>query len=49
MRSLFLAVLGTAILAIPALAQNPAGAKRSEEGIPVTNKLVIQKCGACHF
>jgi quinohemoprotein amine dehydrogenase len=49
MRSLFLAVLGPAILAIPALAQDPAGAKPSEDGIPVTNKLVIQKCGACHL
>ncbi len=43
---LFLAV----ILAVPVCAQRGGApeASKPEEGIPVTNPLVIEKCGTCH-
>ncbi len=50
-------ILLASILVVPLLAQaqkpqaGPAatpGPSASEPGIPVTNQLVIQKCGACH-
>jgi quinohemoprotein amine dehydrogenase len=38
-----------AFVALPLLAQSPEAAKPApEEGIPVTNQLVISKCGSCH-
>lgn len=42
-----------ALLALPLLAQTPSSAQSpakaaTEEGIPVTNELVISKCGTCH-
>ena len=39
------------LAALPALAQQQAAEKPkepSEEGIPVTSQLVIDKCGGCH-
>jgi quinohemoprotein amine dehydrogenase len=42
------AFLASLVIATSALAQTPSQSKPSEEGIPVTNKLVIEKCGACH-
>src|SRR5579872_54856 len=48
-------LLLASLLALPLLAQTPqAGAAADatkaapEEGIPVTNQLVISKCGGCH-
>src|SRR5437899_1633290 len=42
-----LALLGLAVLA--AQAQSPAPPPAApENGIPVTSKLVIEKCGGCH-
>ena len=49
-------VLGTSLAAIPAQGQrgnNPAqppaaSEEKPEEGIPVTDPLVIQQCGTCH-
>jgi quinohemoprotein amine dehydrogenase len=35
-------------LAAAALAQSPAPAAPPAEGIPVTNKLAVSKCGGCH-
>ena len=40
-------MLGQAALP-PAPAVKDSGVKETEEGIPVTSDLVIQKCGACH-
>ena len=42
--------LGMAVLhgAAPAVAQADEQAGEKEAGIPVTDKLVIDKCGACH-
>src|SRR6516162_6122140 len=46
-----------AILALPLIAQNQTpqngpssapGISAPEEGIPVTNQVVISKCGSCH-
>jgi quinohemoprotein amine dehydrogenase len=48
MRAVLPAFLASFGLLIPAEAQYPSQTKPSEEGIPVTNKLVIEKCGACH-
>ena len=39
--------LAIAILVLPLLAQEPAK-NVPEEGIPVTNQLVIDKCSPCH-
>lgn len=41
------ALLATVAITIPLFAQRPAETK-PEEGIPVTDALVIQKCGSCH-
>ena len=35
-------------LAAAALAQTPPPAAPPQDGIPVTNKLVVDKCGGCH-
>ncbi|HYA16984.1 MAG TPA: quinohemoprotein amine dehydrogenase subunit alpha [Bryobacteraceae bacterium] len=36
------------IVAFPLLAQQPRSGNPPEEGIPVTDPLVISKCGTCH-
>src|ERR1700751_4716985 len=46
--------LFASLVALPLLAQTPPSTESSatkptpEEGIPVTNQLVISKCGTCH-
>ena len=35
-------------LSAPAIAQSDEKGAETEEGIPVTDKLVIEKCGTCH-